>query len=144
MSLPMNKGVNTRIFVSVVVILTFVMFLNQCGSTPRSTSGDGYKIINSSELKAMMEDKDFTLINVHIPYAGDIPGTDMSIPYNEIGEKLDLPKDSRIVLYCRSGSMSRTAAGKLTELGYTNIFDLKDGMIGWQQAGNEIISTPNR
>ncbi len=144
MSLPMNKGVNVHILVSVVFTLTLVMLLTQCGSTPRSTSGDGYKIINSSELKGMMEDKDFTLINVHIPYAGDIPGTDQSIPYNEIGEKLDLPKDSRIVLYCRSGSMSRTASEKLTELGYTNIFDLKDGMIGWQQAGNEIISTPNR
>lgn len=144
MSLPMNKGVNAHIIVSVVVTLTLVMLLNQCGSTPKSVSGEKYRNISSSELKAMMEDKDFTLINVHIPYAGDIPGTDMSIPFNEIGEKLDLPKDSRIVLYCRSGSMSRTASEKLTELGYTNIFDLKDGMIGWQQEGNEIISTPNR
>ena len=137
-----RKRISAIAFVPFTIIL--VTFLMGCGDSTESISGKQYKSISAGELKTMMEDKDFTLINVHIPYAGDIPETDMSIPFGEIGEKLDLPKDSKIVLYCRSGSMSETASKKLAELGYTNVFDLKGGMIRWQQEGNEIISASTR
>jgi rhodanese-related sulfurtransferase len=138
-----SKKIGIWIFVASLTSI-LVISLSQCRGTPKSVSKEKYTEISSSQLKSMMEKKDFTLINVHIPYAGDIPGTDMSIPFNEIGEKIDLPKDSKIVLYCRSGSMSKTAAETLVKLGYTNVFDLKGGMIRWQQEGNKIISTPDR
>lgn len=93
--------------------------------------------LSPRELRAEMEEEEFPLVNVHIPFEGNIPGTDLSIPYNEIDQNLDrLPaKDERIVLYCRSGSMSAEAARTLVGLGYTNVYDLKGGMIAWEEAG---------
>lgn len=84
-----------------------------------------------------MESKDLTLVNVHIPFQGDIPGTDLSIPYNEVQQNLDrLPaKDERIAVYCRSGSMSAEASRTLVGLGYENVWDLGGGMNAWQKAG---------
>ncbi len=38
----------------------------------------------------MLEDKNFPLVNTHIPFEGDIPGIDLSIPYNEIDQNLGL------------------------------------------------------
>lgn len=102
-----------------------------------TVDGGSFTRISPEELKAMMESEDFPLVNVHIPFEGDIPGTDLSIPYNEIGQNLDRlsAKDEKVVLYCRSGSMSAEASRTLVGLGYTNVWDLGGGMIAWQKAG---------
>ena len=106
-----------------------------------SVADGSYKDVSVNELAAMLKNKDFVFINVHIPFAGDIAQTDLSIPYDEIEQNLSqLPtdKNAKVVLYCRSGRMSAIAAEKLASLGYTNIWNLDGGMVEWEQAGYEI------
>ena len=105
---------------------------------PVAVEGGEYRNIAPIELRAMMEQDDPSVINVHIPFAGNIPETDQSIPFNEIGENLDrLPedKDAPVVLYCRSGPMSVRAATELVGRGYTNVYNLEGGMVAWSSAG---------
>lgn len=125
------------------LILLSVTILVGCQSQPVTgetvtIAGGSYQNITPDELKAMLKDKDFTFINVHIPFAGNIVGTDLSISYDQIGQNLSqLPpdKNAKIVLYCRSGRMSAIAAETLVNLGYTNIWNLKGGMDAWERAG---------
>ena len=123
-----------------IVILTGCQSKPGMGETMMVTDGS-YKSISARDLNTMMKDKDFLLVNVHIPFAGNIPGTDISIPFDQIQEnitQLPVDKSAKIVLYCRSGRMSQIAAEKLVSLGYTNIWDVKGGMVNWEQAGFQI------
>lgn len=129
-----------------ILILVTAIILASCQSKPVTgesvnVAGGSYKNVTAHELNEMLKKKDFVFINVHIPFAGDIPETDLSIPYDQIEQNLSqMPSDKnrKIVLYCRSGRMSEIAAESLVSLGYTNVWNLNGGMLAWEQAGFEI------
>lgn len=111
-------------------------------SASLSKNAEGYTDITVEQLTEMLQEKDFILVNVHIPYEGEIPQTDLFIPFDEMADHLDrLPdKEERIVLYCRSGSMSTTAAEVLVSSGYTDVLEVDGGMRAWEAVGYELIT----
>ncbi len=106
-----------------------------------------YTDVTAPELKRMLEAKDFFLVNVHIPYQGEIARTDAFIPFDKVEQQLTLlpaQKDARIVLYCMSDRMSTIAAQTLARLGYTNIWNLQGGMVAWEKQGYPLIQRPKK
>jgi len=94
------------------------------------------------DLQAMLANKNFTFVNVHIPYEGEIQETDAFIPFDEVEARLgEFPqaRDARIVVYCRSGSMSAIASRALVRAGYTDIYNLDGGFRAWSAAGYSLI-----
>ena len=135
------------------VAILFILLLAACTvpidpatssrSAKVSVPGGSYTNVSVTQLKAMLDKKDFAFVNVHIPYEGEIAKTDAFVPYNEIEKNLDrLPadKNARIVLYCRSGRMSALAAETLVRRGYANVWNLEGGMIAWETLGLPITT----
>lgn len=124
-----------------LLLFAGALLVSGCGGSEgpagSGASGKTYTDISVAQLREMLAKKDFVLVNTHIPFQGEIEKTDLSIPFHEIDERLDeLPgKGAKIVLYCRSGSMSTDAAETLVERGYTNVYELDGGMIAWEDAG---------
>ncbi len=131
--------------ISLLTAALLFLFLSACQSTAAFTGntntgmigtevqveGGAYTDLTASELTSLMDKKDFLLVNVHIPFIGNLPKTDLSIPYDTITQNLDkLPtdKNASIVLYCSSGHMSSIAARELVKLGYTHVSELAGGM----------------
>jgi rhodanese-related sulfurtransferase len=106
-----------------------------------SKNADGFADISVEALVTLLESEEVTLINVHIPYEGELPETDLFIPYDEIADYVDqLPdKDAPVVLYCRSGGMSTEAAQELAALGYTSVLEVDGGFKAWKAAGYELV-----
>jgi phage shock protein E len=125
-----------------ILFLSLALVLIACQA--QAPNEGTYTNVSPKELAAMLADKDFVLINVH-PTEGDIAGTDLSIPFDQITEPANLAqlpsdKDAKIVVYCRSGRSSEIAANSLVALGYTDIWNLEGGMIEWVRQGYELIA----
>ncbi len=101
-------------------------------------------LVGPQEFAARMEEPDAAVINVHIPYEGELEQTDAFIPYDKIRGDSALPKDKNtpILLYCRSGNMSEEAGAVLHEDGYTNVAHLEGGMKAWEAAGHKLVHNP--
>ena len=136
-----------NIWTTVGLLAALALLATACGAGSTTSeafpkNADGYADITVQQLAGMLENKDFTLVNVHVPYEGEIPQTDLFIAYDEIGAHLDqLPdKDAPIVLYCRSGSMSTSAAKELVGLGYSNVMEVDGGFNAWKDAGYALLT----
>jgi len=106
------------------------------------TSHGSYTNLQPIELKPMLDNKDFFLVDTHIPPEGRLPKTDLRIPFDQVEENIaEFPADKnvKIVLSCRSGRMSSEASETLLKLGYTNVYNLNGGMNDWKDAGYEIV-----
>jgi len=107
--------------------------------------GGAYTNVTAPALKEMFGRKDFFFVNVHIPYEGEIAGTDAFIAYDKVEQQLHLlppKKDAKVVLYCMSDRMSTIAAETLVRLGYTNVWNLIGGMVDWRQRGYPLMTAP--
>jgi len=140
---PHMKRIFFPLFVFIVALAACQSQAVEVVGEKVSVEGGTYSNINADQLDNMLKKKDFVFVNVHIPFEGNIADTDLSIPYDQLTEpanlaQLPVDKNAKIILYCRSGRMSAIAAENLIKLGYTNIWNLKGGMAGWEQAGFEI------
>jgi rhodanese-related sulfurtransferase len=80
------------------------------------------------------------LVDVRTPEefrAGYIPGA-KNIPLQDLGRLMNtLPRDIPVILYCRSGSRSASAAGMLKQAGFDKVYDL-GGIFSWASSGYPI------
>jgi rhodanese-related sulfurtransferase len=138
--------------------LAWAVFLRPSGSTVTAGAGGAamaaqgtvvqgtggtWTNVDAELLASMLQKKDFTFLNVKTPYIGEIEGTDLYIPYDQVAARAaDLPADKAapIVVYCRTGRESAIAAQTLLDLGYTDVINLEGGMTAWTASGRTLVN----
>ena len=99
----------------------------------------GVQDISSRDAKALLEkNRNVFLLDVRTPQEnsqGKLPGTTL-IPISEIERRInEIPRNRTIVVYCAVGSRSRSAADYLSKIGYKDVYNMKDGIVGWYRNG---------
>ena len=112
-----------------ILLLLIVLLLVGCNSN--KIDGDAlYKTIKGEIAMDFVNNSKAVLIDVrtfeefevnHIEGAINIPVDEIT---KERLKEITEDKLDNIIVYCRSGNRSKTAAIKIIELGYTNVFDL--------------------
>ena len=116
-----------------IAALALLVGLTGCGAQPQ----EPYRRITAEEAKALMDERtDEVVLDVREPdeyAAGHIPGA-VLLPVGSIdGESaaaLIPGRDTLVLVYCRSGRRSQTAAEVLAGLGYTDVAEF-GGILDW-------------
>lgn len=95
----------------------------------------GLKNLSGEEVRELLKKpKDCTFIDVrevHEYKSGHIKGF-KNIPLSQLSQRIsEIDGNKQIVLTCRSGNRSRTAAKILIKNKFTNLSHLKTGISGW-------------
>lgn len=91
--------------------------------------------ITVQELKQKIDSKeDFQLIDVREPFEYEMSNLNgLNIPLaGVVIEASKISKDKPVIMQCRSGARSAAALMQLEQLGYTNLFNLKGGILAWK------------
>jgi rhodanese-related sulfurtransferase len=122
-------------------VVAWVGFLTlACSGGAPIDGGTGASLgaISPAALHEALQNKDFLLVNVHVPNEGEIPGTDRHIPYTDtdaLAQYIGPDLGRKVVVYCMSNYMSTIAGNSLVGRGYRAIRYLDGGMGGWRAAG---------
>jgi rhodanese-related sulfurtransferase len=101
--------------------------------------------LSPAALAEALPTRDFLLINVHVPDAGQIPGTDVHITYTDTPALMAYIGDDRdraALVYCLTDHMALIAGNALVAEGYRHITYLEGGMRAWEAAGYPLEPTP--
>ena len=104
----------------------------------------GLKELDALQLHGLLQEQDgkgVVLLDVRTPAEaarGGIMGA-RNLPLHllpVVGHELD--NDASLVLYCHSGARSAQGCAFLMTRGYSNVYNLRGGILGWAQSGRPL------
>lgn len=102
--------------------------------------GHSVKEIDAHELAQWVKDASHNLRVIDVRgmeeiATGTVPKAE-ALPLHTLPMRVqELSKDAKTVVVCRSGARSAQACMFLQQQGFTNVFNLRGGMLGWAQCG---------
>lgn len=100
--------------------------------------------IDAKEVKQAIDNNEkCVVLDVRTPgefASGKIKGA-INLPLDQIPNRIEqtIPdKNTKIYVYCRSGARSAQASAYMLSQGYTNIFNMQHGLIGWSMNGYKV------
>ena len=92
------------------------------------------KEITVQELKQKLDNsEDFQLIDVREPFEYEICNLDGElIPMGIILKETEkISKDKTVIIHCKSGGRSGAIVNELEKIGFTNLYNLKGGILAY-------------
>ena len=142
-------------YLSYFAAILFVLLIIAPGMA--ATDKCTYTNVNVCDAKQMIENEDVFLLDVRVPTEydlGHIEGAILIPLRDAFGSTLnsdqflearmkELPhnKNTKILVYCKSGARSAAASSLLVDAGYKKVYNIEGGIDNWVQEGYPIVVT---
>ena len=132
-----------------IMILAFTVVFNACGQKDKSHGENNHEaskksitLVSPDELQEVQ--KDVQLIDVRTPEEFESGHLENAVNINikdaEFESKIGAYDRSKpIYVYCKKGGRSASAANKLKDMGFIEIYDLEGGITNWQDKGKKVV-----
>lgn len=144
---------NGSIFlVFLITVLLFALRPEDSPSVPESPAG--FETVSVEEARGMIEKDEVFILDVRTPAefnSSHIEGATLIPVTNSGGSNLspdqllearinEVPRDKKILVYCRTGHRSITASKILVTAGYSDVYNMEGGITAWIGAGYPVVS----
>ncbi|AKB35275.1 hypothetical protein MSSAC_0685 [Methanosarcina siciliae C2J] len=151
----MNKQNLTYIAIFLVFLIAVLLFALRPDDRPSAPeSPAGFETVSVEEAREMIEKDDVFILDVRTPAefnSSHIEGATLIPVTNSGGSNLspdqllearinEVPKDKKILVYCRTGHRSVTASKILVAAGYSDAYNMEGGITAWTGAGYPVVS----
>lgn len=130
-----------HIFSAVLALLLLTAVSGCTGPADRSDKAQ-FIDITVQEGKGMIDRGEVFILDVRTleEYdAGHINGS-VLVPVQELNNRLDeIPRDRKILVYCRTGVRSTRASEILISNDFKEVYNMKGGIMEWTNAGFEVV-----
>jgi rhodanese-related sulfurtransferase len=122
---------------SATILMLFMMSAAILTPSCSPAQKEGIVRLNNEEFAAKLNQQGYILLDVRTPEEFETSRLEGAILINVLEsstflEKIkELDKGKKVLVYCRSGNRSMTAAGLLRDQGFQEIYELRNGIKGW-------------
>lgn len=122
-----------------VVAIAAVAVLTGC-----ATSNEATKKVDPVTFSEVIAQPDVIILDVRTPEefnAGHIANAiniDFTGP-DFVSEVSKLDKNATVAVYCRSANRSGVATKEMSDLGFTDMYDMQGGIVDWEAAGGPVV-----
>lgn len=129
----------------VLLIVVGISFLMGCAPPQTGTTDSNVQTIKQvmpHQVNALQESEpELSILDIRTPHefaAGHLPGSiNIDFYSKTFKQQLDsLNKERPYLVLCRSGNRSGQAMQIFKDLGFQNIYELKDGYASWEKQSN--------
>lgn len=114
----------------------------------------GFETVSVEEAREMIEKDEVFILDVRTPAefnSSHIEGATLIPVTNSGGSNLssdqllearinEVPRDKKILVYCRTGHRSTAASNILVAAGYSDVYNMEGGITAWTVAGYPVVS----
>lgn len=122
-----------------LVFLFIVLNILLNGNLTAQTDGTNFKSVKANEFNQLMQSGDYVILDIRTAKEFDEGHIENAVNldfYSKNFDQLVLNyKKNGIMIYSRSSGQSQQAITKLISLGFKNIIELENGLVGWKRDG---------
>ncbi len=131
-----------EIFPAIMATILLAAIVSGCLSSTMSQEKAKYVDVSVQQAKEMIDRGEVFILDVRTQEEyneSHINGSTL-IPVQELDTRFkELPRDKKILVYCRTGSRSATASEILVNNGFTQVYNMQGGITEWKNAGYEVV-----